>query len=264
MTEEKYGKVIVQTALKTILFVVGFVCLFLSYIFVLSPETLSSFYSNMKMGRAEIASYEQVYKKTQSNSDLYNLIQKCLEKENYQKSKTYIYELLEKESYDEFADKVNKLSLDNVEPKDAAHVVDLDTYLYTKLLECEYRLGNKTKAKKMALDDLNQTDNKYMFLFGVYYDEVLTDLSLTVAEAQRHLTDIFDTDGVKQKIDAKIEACDYTIETDTKLKAATLYTKMKIMNYKRNILRFKGEDVKVDTMTSEINSLNSIYEDLIA
>ena len=54
-------------------------------------------------------------------------------------------------------------------------------------------------------------------------DEVLTDLSLTVAEAQRHLTDIFDTDGVKQKIDAKIEACDYTIETDTKLKAATLY-----------------------------------------
>ncbi len=265
MTEEKYGKVIAITALRTILIIVGFICLVLSYIFIIKPDTLSSTYSKLGMGRAEIATFEAVYKKSNSNSDLYNLIQKCLEKDNYDKSKTYIKELFAKDDFNKFASEVNEVSIASAKKSEVAFVVDLESYLESQLLVCEYRLGNKDVAKTMALNDLDKTDNKYSFLFGVYYDEVLTDLSKTVSEAKNDLMDIYRFDGVKDKIDAKITACDYLSESDEKAKVAKLYTKMKIMNYKRNLVSFiyGQSSSEVESITSEINTLKTEYNNLI-
>ena len=122
-------------------------------------------------------------------------------------------------------------------------------------------MGNKELAKQRAIQNLDDLENRYAFLFGIYYDEVLTDLSLTIAQAQNKLLQIYNTDGIKEKIDAKIALCDYESETNEKIKIATLYTKIKIMNYKRNIMGF----ARIDTtaINAEIDNLKEIYNALV-
>lgn len=260
MTEEKYGKIIVATVLKTILFVIGFLSLAVSYVFMISPETISNVYSKLGMKNAEIAAYERLYEKSGKNADLFNLIQKYLAHDEYSNAKDGILKLQKTSAYSTFATDVNNASIAAANKYEVAYVVDLDSYLMGQLLVCEYRLGNKEKAKQMAIDDFDNTSNEYSFLFGNYYDEVLTDLSLTVAAGQTLLMDIYSGDGVAEKIDAKINALDYEAETNEKLKIAKLYTKIKIMNYKRNIMNFKGENI--DTISANINSLKVTYDNL--
>lgn len=261
MTEEKYTSLIIKTSLKTILFVFGFLCLILSYIFAISPMTMANVYSKFSMGNAEIASYESVYQATGKNADLYNLVQKCLEKEKYDKANSYIKELLTKKDFNSFAAAVNEASVEKATKEEVAFVVDLESYLLSQLLITDYRMGNKELAKQRAIQNLDDLENRYAFLFGIYYDEVLTDLSLTIAQAQNKLLQIYNTDGIKEKIDAKIALCDYESETNEKIKIATLYTKIKIMNYKRNIMGF----ARIDTtaINAEIDNLKEIYNALV-
>ena len=93
MKTESYSKIIFTTALKTAIVAVGIFCLFASLLFAISPNTLASIYGKLEMGNAEIATYEQIYAKSGKNADLYNLLQKCLSAEKYDKAKTYILEL---------------------------------------------------------------------------------------------------------------------------------------------------------------------------
>ena len=134
-----------------------------------------------------------------------------------------------------------------------------------QLLLSKYRLGKKAEAKQMAITDLSNTDNKYSFLFSIYYDEVLTDLSLTSVQAKNAMLDLYNEEGIAEKIDAKIDALDFATESDEKLKIATLSTKIKIMKCKCNLMGFKYNPTSAEVKAYQdgIDDLEEVYQDLI-
>lgn len=260
MKQENYTKIIVKTALKTILLVVGFVCLVFASLFTFMPEKLSGVYGNLGMKNAQIAAMQRVYEKSDENGDLYNLVQLCLSNKNYDQAKKYILKLRARKNYSQFVEAVDSTSIEKATKDEVAYVVSLDVYLAGQLLMCEYKLGNKDLAKEMAMNDLSSIDNKFSFLFSVYYDEVMTDLDMSIGSAKNILMEIYRTEGVKVKLKDKFDAADYTLESDQRLKIACVYTQINILKTRRNLASFVGEDVS--DLTSQITELENVYKNL--
>lgn len=260
MKQENYTKIIVKTALKTILLVVGFVCLVFASLFTFMPEKLSGVYGNLGMKNAQIAAMQRVYEKSDENGDLYNLVQLCLSNKNYDQAKKYILKLRARKNYSQFVEAVDSTSIEKATKDEVAYVVSLDMYLAGQLLMCEYKLGNKDLAKEMAMNDLSSIDNKFSFLFSVYYDEVMTDLDMSIGSAKNILMEIYRTEGVKVKLKDKFDAADYTLESDQRLKIACVYTQINILKTRRNLASFVGEDVS--DLTSQITELENVYKNL--
>lgn len=260
MKQENYTKIIVKTALKTILLVVGFVCLVFASLFTFVPEKLSGVYGNLGMKNAQIAAMQRVYEKSDENGDLYNLVQLCLSNKNYDQAKKYILKLRARKNYSQFVEAVDSTSIEKATKDEVAYVVSLDVYLAGQLLMCEYKLGNKDLAKEMAMNDLSSIDNKFSFLFSVYYDEVMTDLDMSIGSAKNILMEIYRTEGVKVKLKDKFDAADYTLESDQRLKIACVYTQINILKTRRNLASFVGEDVS--DLTSQIIELENVYKNL--
>lgn len=260
MKQENYTKIIVKTALKTILLVVGFVCLVFASLFTFMPEELSGVYGNLGMKNAQIAAMQRVYEKSDENGDLYNLVQLCLSNKNYDQAKKYILKLRARKNYSQFVEAVDSTSIEKATKDEVAYVVSLDVYLAGQLLMCEYKLGNKDLAKEMAMNDLSSIDNKFSFLFSVYYDEVMTDLDMSIGSAKNILMEIYRTEGVKVKLKDKFDAADYTLESDQRLKIACVYTQINILKTRRNLASFVGEDVS--DLTSQITELENVYKNL--
>lgn len=260
MKQENYTKIIVKTALKTILLVVGFVCLVFASLFTFVPEKLSGVYGNLGMKNAQIAAMQRVYEKSDENGDLYNLVQLCLSNKNYDQAKKYILKLRARKNYSQFVEAVDSTSIEKATKDEVAYVVSLDVYLAGQLLMCEYKLGNKDLAKEMAMNDLSSIDNKFSFLFSVYYDEVMTDLDMSIGSAKNILMEIYRTEGVKVKLKDKFDAADYTLESDQRLKIACVYTQINILKTRRNLASFVGEDVS--DLTSQITELENVYKNL--
>lgn len=260
MKQENYTKIIVKTALKTILLVVGFVCLVFASLFTFVPEKLSGVYGNLGMKNAQIAAMQRVYEKSDENGDLYNLVQLCLSNKNYDQAKKYILKLRARKNYSQFVEEVDSTSIEKATKDEVAYVVSLDVYLAGQLLMCEYKLGNKDLAKEMAMNDLSSIDNKFSFLFSVYYDEVMTDLDMSIGSAKNILMEIYRTEGVKVKLKDKFDAADYTLESDQRLKIACVYTQINILKTRRNLASFVGEDVS--DLTSQITELENVYKNL--
>ena len=260
MKQENYTKIIVKTALKTILLVVGFVCLVFASLFTFVPEKLSGVYGNLGMKNAQIAAMQRVYEKSDENGDLYNLVQLCLSNKNYDQAKKYILELRARKNYGQFVEAVDNTSIEQATKDEVAYVVSLDAYLAGQLLMCEYKLGNKDLAKEMAMNDLSSIDNRFSFLFSVYYDEVMTDLDMSIGSAKNMLMEIYRTEGVKAKLQDKFDAADYTLESDQRLKIACVYTQINILKTRRNLASFVSEDVS--DLTSQITELENVYKNL--
>lgn len=260
MKQENYTKIIVKTALKTILLVVGFVCLVFASLFTFVPEKLSGVYGNLGMKNAQIAAMQRVYEKSDENGDLYNLVQLCLSNKIYDQAKKYILKLRARKNYSQFVEAVDSTSIEKATKDEVAYVVSLDVYLAGQLLMCEYKLGNKDLAKEMAMNDLSSIDNKFSFLFSVYYDEVMTDLDMSIGSAKNILMEIYRTEGVKVKLKDKFDAADYTLESDQRLKIACVYTQINILKTRRNLASFVGEDVS--DLTSQITELENVYKNL--
>ncbi len=103
---------------KTILVVIFVFFYAISVLFFLAPKFDAKIFKFLGMKKAQEACYVQVYEKSNSNVDLYNLILFESELSNYEKELYYINLLTNDEKYVEFYQKMDKSAIENVDDKD--------------------------------------------------------------------------------------------------------------------------------------------------
>lgn len=124
----------------------------ISVMFFLNPKFDVKIFNFMGLTKAEESCYEQIYKKSNSSADLYNLILFEQQAGNTSKELLYINELFAKDDYDEFCDKLNKSSIKNAGSNKAlvATVGDVNSFLICRKVKCLYEMGKSVSFEKRS------------------------------------------------------------------------------------------------------------------
>ena len=118
-----------------------FFCLVVSFFYVISvmffiqPKFDAKIFNYFGLTKAEESCYEQIYRKSNSSVDLYNLILFEQQIGNTNKELLYINELFAKDDYEDFCDKLDKSSIENAGANKTliATVGDVDSFLISRI-----------------------------------------------------------------------------------------------------------------------------------
>ena len=135
-----------------------FFCLVVSFFYVISvmffiqPKFDAKIFNYFGLTKAEESCYEQIYNKSNSSVDLYNLILFEQQIGNTNKELLYINELLAKDDYEEFCDKLDKSSIENAGSNKTliATVGDVDSFLISRKVKCLYQMNRNTKFENRS------------------------------------------------------------------------------------------------------------------
>ena len=120
-------KTVISTFLTTLLVVISVITYFLAVCIAIYPQTAVKVYEVIGAKDAIVVCYEKMYHKSNSLSDLYNLVQRTIEADDYDKTNKYIVDLQGKSEYQEFCKKVNDSTMQVSEKKYFAYVVSFGT-----------------------------------------------------------------------------------------------------------------------------------------
>lgn len=140
---------------------------FVTLLFFVYPKASVRLFRALNLKNAQEASLVRVYEKSGSNVDLYNLIIFEQNTNQFDKELKYINELSGKDDYDEFCDKLDTSSLNQVKNQKSLVPVLCNTrsFLNNQKMKCLWELGEeaKTFVHSTLLDDY-----AYEFSFATY------------------------------------------------------------------------------------------------
>ena len=260
-------KTVISTFLTTLLVVISVITYFLAVCIAIYPQTAVKVYEVIGAKDAIVVCYEKMYHKSNSLSDLYNLVQRTIEADDYDKTNKYIVDLQGKSEYQEFCKKVNDSTMQVSEKKYFAYIGDLDSYLISQNILALYEDGKKDEAKTLALNDLKNA-NIYSFGLSTYADCLASDTSLTINQRSEKLKNLinaqFESKGVLNYIEERLALVDNFQNVPTAENILKVYTALKINNVKLNFYTQNGEESNADSVRLEIEELRDIYESLIS
>ena len=256
-------KTIAITFTKTAILLVSAFFFFMAVCVCLSPRTAISIYEFLGAEKGVVGGYEQIYKQSGKNIDLYNLIQKSATAGTYKTTSKYITILQKKDNYKDFVAAVDKAVRSASSKKYVAYVGDLDGYLTSQKVLAEYKRGNKTNAKKLALADLNN-DNIYSFALSTYVDCVLNDSKLLNTKRVEIVSGLL-SDEVKLLLDGREESLDYKKGDLNEIdKILMVYTLLKIENFKYTASVLANEKDTADSILEYMKNLQKDFDTFIA
>lgn len=142
----------------------------ITLLFFVYPKASVRLFKALHLKNAQEASLVRVYEKSGSNADLYNLIIFEQNTNQFEKELKYINELSNKDDYDEFCDKLDSSSLNQVKNQKSLIPVLCNTrsYLNNQKMKCLWELGEEAKTfiHSTLLGDYNY---EFSFASYVYY-----------------------------------------------------------------------------------------------
>ena len=263
----KFGKLVFTTFLKTFICVFGAMFYFFAIVVGLAPSFAIKMFDYIGAEKASLACYEQIYKKEQTLSSLYNLVQKSIENKDHKKSSKYIKELQGKNDYVDFCLKVNKAVIDSLDKAYIAYLADLDGYLVNQNIIAEYETNNKAAALNYAILDLENT-NVYSFGILSYIECLENDKTLLQEQVNQKIIELVNTEVNGSKVIDKINhrrtlADVINAGTNQEEKIMLLYTSLKIERTLYKVYDVLGEEELKENARQNIISLQTEYNELI-
>lgn len=263
----KLGKLILSTFIKTFICVFGLMFYFAAIVVGLAPNFAIKMFDYIGAEKASLACYEQIYKKEQTLSSLYNLVQKSIENKDHSKSSKYIKELQGKNDYVDFCLKVNKAVISRLDKAYIAYLADLDGYLVNQNIIAEYETNNKAAALNCAILDLDNT-NVYSFGILSYIECLENDKSLSQEQVNQKIIELVNTEAEGLKVIDKINhrrtlADVSNAGTNQEEKIMLLYTSLKIERTLYKVYDILGEQELKENARQNILSLQAEYNELI-
>lgn len=187
--EKNFNKQMWVNSLKISLKIILFACVIFFYIisvmFVLAPKFDARIFNFFGMKKAEESCLIQVYEKTESITDLYNVVLLEQQQGHYEKELYYINVLMDREDYDDFCEKLNKSSINEVSKSMYAYVGDIDSYLTNRKVKCLYALNQENKYEnrsnsimKFVRNEL-KSQNVYDSTFATFVSLVASDKTIS-------------------------------------------------------------------------------------
>ncbi len=245
----------VKIALKT--FVACFIGIMFVYcsIFVLFPKFSLKINNSLNLRKAKELNYQMIYKRSSKITDLYNVIICEAEMGNYEKEFEYIDEMISRDDYAEFCDKVDKAGLEQASDKSLIpYSVNVNGYLMSRRVICWYNLEKEGIDKYIY--GQTKTGKLSEYSFSAYVDLIYKEENLTSSQKREKLSlliNMFDTSGIKleELLEERVDDIDSAlkIETKTEKKVALQYTLTRIYRSRYYVYEIlEKEDKKLENI----------------
>lgn len=203
----KLGKIIGLTILKTlglIIFCMGFLVVSLS---VVAPKLMLRAFDSVNLSKASFLVQKRMYERDNSNENLYNVIQRAIEQQNYNDQAKYIEAMIKVEDYIEFCEVVDASTKKTLGPRYSIYADSYDTYLRRHLVVALYETDREMEAKMMAIDSVyGSLDELYMYVGLVVNDDDLTETQKT-----SEITTLYSRYSIVSAIDTKLLELDESL-----------------------------------------------------
>lgn len=224
-------KLIFQTILKTVwvvLFCVGFLIMSLS---VVAPRFVLNAYDIVGFNKAGYLVQKRLYLRDNSNENLYNLIQRAIEMNEYEDQAEYITIMLESEDYDKFRDSVDEATKKTLGERYSIYADNYDAYLRRHLVSALYKTGDELEAKMLAIDSVyGSLDELHEYVNLVVNDENLTEMQKKI-----ELTTFNSRYPIVEKIEEKMT------ELNALPPTSSIYDEIIILNQKIKMAEIQFE-----------------------
>ena len=174
-----------------------FIVLMLVYcsIFVLFPQTSLKINQELGLQKVQELNLEKIYKKSGKSGDLYNLIISTQKNGHIKKELKYINEMLEREDYEEFCDRVDEASLKSIKDKNLVpYSSNVNGYFLSRRVICIYSL--KLDCLETYIYDGLSNGKITEYSFSTYVDLIYSDEELTKEEKIEKYNDLMQTSKV--------------------------------------------------------------------
>lgn len=121
----------------------------IALMFYVSPETDAKIFNFLGLQNAEEKCYMQIYDKTGSNADLYNLIVFEGSIDNYKAQIVFLNELFAKKDYDDFCTKLDLSTIIKLNGEDkelVAYTCNSRSFLLNQKVECLFELNENVST----------------------------------------------------------------------------------------------------------------------
>lgn len=162
--------------------------------FFIAPKFAVKFFSFFGFEKAEETCYVRIYEKSNSNSDLYNLILFENKLQNDEKELYYLNILMNDENYQNFYEKLDDSALREIEDKSMiAYTCNTNSYLINQKIKCMYNLGFD-RATSLTVSNyiksVLENENLFDSAFLTYVELVKYDSNLSLDEKQQRIDKI--------------------------------------------------------------------------
>ena len=251
---------ILKTFLKTTLVVVVLFCMILTCGICLFPKQMAKACEKISLDGGKFLCYENVYKKSNSTANLYDLVNVSIETKKYDKTVKYIKALEEKTDYAKYIQSLDERAKQNTNIKYYAFVGDTDGYLQSQKIYALCKSNSLEEAKNQAILDLDSS-NKYSFSLESYV------IFMSQSEKNKaKLCDLFDELKNGERVRAKIAMRESALETESVDRfenVLRIYTLLKIQKTKYIVFEVCNDQVNMQICQNKIKALQATYDNLI-
>lgn len=259
--EIKLGKMIVATALKTIgliLFVLGFLIVGTS---VVAPRFMLKSFDTVGFKKAGYLVQKRMYERDNNKQNLYNLIQRAIENEEYKDQAKYIQIMIKIDDYSEFCEEVDNATKQILGSKYSIYADSYDTYLRRHLVKALYNTDREMEAKMMAIDSVyGGLDELYM-----YVDLIVNDENLTEVQKTAELTTLYSRYSTLSAIETKLLELDEVLSlSETNYdRVIILEQKIKLAEIQYKLGEYAGNSALADSAKENIEGWSAEIVNLV-
>ena len=217
----------IKSFFKVIICAFATFSLVLAMLFCIVPKAAVPIFHFFGMRGAEEKSYERIYEKSGSTSDLYNLVIYEMEQNNSKKELEYIKSMYKAKDYGQFCEKLNKSGISSANGNKSlyVYVADTNAFLMGQEMKCSVEIGLNEKKSDWQFDLVklvtnnvsgsNLTENSFnAFISAIYKTDKMT---LEDKQILIRLLDLTLTDGntrFKELVDARLNAIQLKLATN--------------------------------------------------
>ena len=172
------SKKIILIALKTFGYTFIVIMLFICSTFYLTPRLSLKISQVIGCKKAQESCYEKIYDKTNSISDLYNLVLIEQQLGDYKKELGYINAMLAKKEYSDFCKTLDSASLKTITSKELIpYSCDANAYIIGQKVTCMYKMGEDLDIFVLAQTSAGELTDLSLatYIDVIHNDDLLTN-----------------------------------------------------------------------------------------
>lgn len=262
--EKSTTKIIIETSLKTLYFVIIGIFFSIASLTVLAPKAMINFCDALNLQKSKEYMYERVYDRTQQIEDLYNVIEVNISGKHYDHVTKYIKIMQKRLDYDEFCSKIDETNAQTVNKMFYVYVCDYDAYLRTQNVVALYNSNRVQRAEEIAFDELVGNSNPFAWEFGAFVDCVMTDTTLTASQKKTMLAEIYETTlngvGVQEFINNNLDMVDDLESAEGRDKLKTLHILMKIKSTNKYLAEAVNDTTLAELLQKDLDNYKAEYD----
>lgn len=255
-------KLIVKTALITLMLVVFAFGYFVVTVSAVAPKTMANTFASLGFNKTSYLVYKRVYAREKTNENLYNVIQLSISRKNYKDMEYYIDLMLSGDNFNKFSAKVDEETKKVIGEEYNSYINSYANYLAAQYTIALYNNGKILEAKMIAIDSLDPNSNASAFY--AYTDCVMNDKNMLESQKTREFRTLKNKYGCIGELNARLTELDADdTSTLSKIeKIEILEQKIRLNEILYRIGKYTEDEVMAKTsenaITNCINEINNL------